>query len=108
MNKEPETYEELIRKKRCIDLAMRYSLTENDLELIYQFLTINKTGQVVGNQNSLSLMVGANIYYVIPTNCIDSSIDGLTMSNSIFRVIPHYVPSSNSDNNNNNNNNNNR
>ena len=27
MNKEPETYEELIRKKRCIDLTKYYQLT---------------------------------------------------------------------------------
>ena len=30
MNKEPETYEELIRKKRCIELARYYELTEEE------------------------------------------------------------------------------
>ena len=34
MNKEPETYEELIRKKRCIDLTKFYELSENDLDQI--------------------------------------------------------------------------
>ena len=38
MNKEPETYEELIRQKRCIDLTRHYNLTEEDLEKIYEFL----------------------------------------------------------------------
>ena len=28
MNKEPETYEELIRYKRCIDLLHSYELTQ--------------------------------------------------------------------------------
>ena len=41
MNKEPETYEELIRKKRCIDLTKYYELSEDDLEQIYHFLETN-------------------------------------------------------------------
>ena len=42
MNKEPETYEELIRQKRCIELTKYYSLSKEDLEGIYDFLTKNK------------------------------------------------------------------
>ena len=38
MKKEPETYEELIRQKRCIDLTKYYQLTESELEQIYNFL----------------------------------------------------------------------
>ena len=38
MNKEPETYEELIRQKRCIDLSKYYELTKEQLEEIYNFL----------------------------------------------------------------------
>ena len=38
MNKEPDTYEEIIRKKRCIDLAKYYSLTDDNLEKVYSFL----------------------------------------------------------------------
>ena len=34
MKKEPETYEELIRQKRCVDLTKYYSLTEEQLEEI--------------------------------------------------------------------------
>ena len=39
MNKEPDTYEELIRKKRCIDLAKYYSLTDDNLEKVRGFVT---------------------------------------------------------------------
>ena len=38
MNKEPETYEELIRQKRCIDLTKYYDLIKEQLEEIYDFL----------------------------------------------------------------------
>ena len=38
MNKEPETYEELIRQKRCIDLTKYYELSMDDLNKIYTFL----------------------------------------------------------------------
>ena len=34
MNKEPETYEELIRQKRCIDLTKYYELSMDDLKYI--------------------------------------------------------------------------
>ena len=49
MNKEPETYEELIRKKRCIDLTKYYELSKSDLEKIYDFLESNQDGEVRWN-----------------------------------------------------------
>ena len=45
MKKEPETYEEIIRQKRCIDLAKYYDLTEEQLEQIYDFLKNNPKGK---------------------------------------------------------------
>ena len=42
MKKEPETYEELIRMKRCIELTKYYELSEKELEQIYDFLENNK------------------------------------------------------------------
>lgn len=50
MNKEPDTYEELIRKKRCIDLAKYYSLTDDNLEKVYSFLEQNPKGKVIGGK----------------------------------------------------------
>lgn len=112
MKNEPETYEELIRKKRCIDLSKYYELTENDLEQIYSFLAANKNGQVRCGKQNISLVIGndtANAI-VIVTKCINADIDGIIMSNDIFNIIPHYTPSStytssggSSSNNNNNN-----
>ena len=39
MKQEPETYEELIRTKRCIDLTKYYELSKEELDEIYIFLT---------------------------------------------------------------------
>ena len=117
MIKEPETYEELIRKKRCIDLTKYYELSENELDQIYDFLTTNKNGTVRCGNGNIALVVGNNIEEatVIVARCISTAIDGIVMSNSLFNVIPHYTSSSDysssggsSSNNNNNNNNNNR
>ena len=125
MNKEPETYEELIRMKRCIELTKYYELSEKELEQIYDFLENNKDGEVICKKNSISLVLKNNLSEatVISSRCISSSIDGIIMSNTVFNVIPHYTPSStshygggsssssshtNTNNNNNNNNNNNR
>ena len=114
MNKEPDTYEELIRKKRCIDLAKYYSLTDDNLEKVYSFLEQNPKGKVIGGKNNITLKIGLKVLEVIPSYIINSAIDGLVMSNDFFRTIDHYVPSSSSyssggssSNNNNNNKNNN-
>ena len=123
MNKEPETYEELIRRKRCINLTKYYELTHDDLNEIYNFLESHKDGYTKCGSNTILFMIKGNItpIKVINTKCIDATIDGIVMSDSIFNIIPHYVPTShsgysggsssnnnNNTNNNNNNNNNNR
>ena len=116
MKYQPETYEELIRKKRCIDLTKYYELSATELDKIYDFLTRNPRGIVKCGTQSISLITDDNISdnTVIVTNRIDYSIDGILMSNQKFNVIPHYTPSSgssygggSSSNNNNNNSNNN-
>ena len=121
MNKEPETYEELIRRKRCINLTKYYELTQDDLNEIYNFLETHKDGYTKCGSNTILFMINGNStpIKVINTKCIDATIDGIVMSDSIFNIIPHYVPTSysgysggsssnNNNNNNNHNNNNNR
>lgn len=115
MNKEPETYEELIRQKRCVNLLSYYSLTKDDIDQIYKFLEENPKGNVTGGVSSIILSNGVGDDIVINATRISTSIDGLKMNNSYFSVIPHYDYSSSggssgggSSNNNNNNNNNNR
>ncbi len=115
MNFEPQTYEELIRMKRCVELTKYYELSEEELERIYQFLEQNPDASVKGGRQNLALITGNDVQnaQVIITRCIDSGIDGLQMSRTVFKVIPHYTPSSGSggsggSSSNNNNNNNNR
>lgn len=119
MNKEPETYEELIRYKRCVDLTSHYDLSQEELNKIYNYLATYPQAVIVGNENTLTLKVNYKPEIqpeVINAKCIDSSIDGIKLSNDAFTIIPHYVSSSSggysggssSNNNNNNNNNNNR
>lgn len=117
MNKEPETTEELIRKKRCIDLTKYYELSMEELEQIYKFLEDNPNGKVTGGQQNISLISGVNQEpIVIIARLIDPTIDGLNFGNDFFNILPHYDPSSSyyssrsysggsSSNNNNNNNN---
>lgn len=119
MNKEPETYEELIRYKRCVDLTTNYDLSKEELEKIYNYLETYPKAIIVGNENSLTLKVNYQPEInpeIIYAKCINSSIDGIKLTNEAFTIIPHYTPSSgggysggsSSNNNNNNNNNNNR
>lgn len=115
MNRQPETYEELIRYKRCVDLTRYYQLTQEELDKIYDYLTTYPKAVIVGNMNSLTLNVDDQPEIqpeIINAKCIDSSIDGVRISNDVFTINQHYVPSSSggyhggsSSNNNNNNNN---
>ena len=117
MNREPETYDELILQKKCIELTKYYNLTMEQLEEIYEFLKKNKKGNIQGNTNQLLLNLGRTTTTTIPTVTI-SHIDGVIVNRKQFTVIPHYEPSShsyssggsssNNNNDNNNNNNNNR
>lgn len=121
MNKEPETYEELIRYKRCIDLTKYYQLSEENLNKIYNYLANNENGIVIGNKNGLTLKLNYQdgiTPEIMPAICTDSTIDGVKLTNTYFSVIPHYNPvvrgsggggyHGGSSSNNNNNNNNNR
>lgn len=117
MNKEPETYEELIRYKKCVDLTSYYALSQEELDKIYNYLATHPQAIIVGNENSLTLKVNYHPEIqpeVINATCIDSSVDGVKLTNDTFAIISHYVSSNSrgysggSSSNNNNNNNNNR
>ena len=69
MKKEPETYEELIRQKRCVDLTRHYNLTEEQLEQVYEFLKNNPKGKITGDKTKISLSVGFKVVSVI--NALD-------------------------------------
>ena len=82
MNKEPETYEELIRYKRCVDLTSHYELSQEELDKIYTFLETYPDAHIAGNDDCLTLTVGGKSTEnreVINAKCIDKSIDGLIL-----------------------------
>ena len=116
MNREPETYDELILQKKCIELTKYYNLTMEQLEEIYDFLKNNENGNLQGKMTYILLNVGTSAKKTISAPCISQNIDEVIVNRKQFTVIPHYEPSSHSyssggsssNNNNNNNNNNNR
>ncbi len=119
MDREPETYEELIRYKRCVDLTRYYNLSKEELNKIYNHLATYPKAVVIGNDSTLTLKVNYKPEIqpeIITAQCVDNSIDGIKLTNDAFTIIPHYTSyagtgysgGSSSNNNNNNNNNNNR
>lgn len=115
MNKEPETYEELIRKKRCIDLLNYYDLSKEEIESIYNFLEATPNGYIHGGPKNICVInkddTTRNI--ILPATLKQNDINEIMLSNSAFTVIQRSSHHSNGDssggssNNNNNNNNNN-
>ena len=53
--KNPETYEELIRFKKCVDLTKYYQLSQDEVDKIYNYLSSNPDGSVVGDKSGLLL-----------------------------------------------------
>lgn len=89
MHKEPETYEELLRQKRCLDLTIYYPLSLKELNQIYDFLSENPDGEVLGERQCLSLVVGNQVRFVISSSCESDEIDALVFNNYLFRTVPH-------------------
>ncbi len=77
MMKNPETYEELIRFKKCVDLTKYYGLSQEEVEKIYNYLSSNPDANIIGNKTGLILnQVGqSQPQEIINANCIDNSID---------------------------------
>ena len=111
----PKTYNEVIRKKRCYELAKYFDVTNELLVDIYDFLGANKQNRIVTTQNMITFYTGNNMIKNISVSPINNTFDGITMSDNKFVIIPHYTPSdssgssggSSSNYNTNNNNNNN-
>ena len=55
MNREPETYEEIVLQKRCIELTKYYELSKEEVNEIFEFLCNNATGKVKGGLESITL-----------------------------------------------------
>ena len=95
MNFEPQTYEELIRMKRCVELTKYYEVTEEELWEIYHFLEQEPEAFIKGGRQNLSLIIGQNTaktQKVIMANCTDSSIDGILLSRTEFKVFITHHP----------------
>lgn len=90
MNKEPETYEELLRKKKCIKLTKYYELSQVELEQIYDYLTNNPDGQVRCGYRNIFLVNNNDIAsgIIIRSKRISNDITGILMSNILFNIVP--------------------
>ena len=116
LNRNPETYNEIVHLKKMLDLAKYYNISTEVLDEISDFVLENKKNSVVCDLNKIVLKnAKGEEHKVYKASKLSSSIDGLTLTSASLVVIPHYTPSSSgggysgggSSNNNNNNNNNN-
>ena len=94
MNKEPETYEELVRYKKCVDLVSYYELSQKELDKIYNYLATHSKAIILGNESSLTLKDDSNSELppeIINAKCKSFNIDGVKLTNDSFTIIPHRV-----------------
>ena len=70
MNKEPETYDELMRMKRCVDLTKYYKLSKEEVEKIYEFDTL--TGLIL--QNKKSVLISPASHFVTSEEKIKKAV----------------------------------
>lgn len=88
--KKAETYEELIRTKRCVDLTEYYGLSESDLDKIYLFLETNPFGIIKGGLKNLALVTpdDPKNHEIIIAKCINPKVEGIFMTNDSLSIIP--------------------
>lgn len=93
--KKPKTHKELIRFKKCLDLTRYYELSQDEVDRIYDYLSSNPGANIIGNKTGLVLKRGdqSASWEIINANCIDDNIDWVKLSNDLFSLVPHYVPS---------------
>ena len=84
MRKEARTYEELLRQRNCLKITKYYNIKEEQLQEIYEFLTVNKSGIVRGYKNEIELILEAGVSKTINATCIDFSINSFRLSNNGF------------------------
>ena len=115
LNRNPETYNEIVHLRKMLDLAKYYSLSEETLDEVSDFVLADPKNTVVCDASRMVLKANGVDQKTFAVAKKSSTIDGLTLSLASLVVIPHYTPSSSrsggysgggSSNNNNNNNNN--
>ena len=116
LNRNPETYNEIVHLKKMLDLAKYYQISAEVMDEISDFILASPKNTVVCDKTRIVLKANGVEQKTFAAAKISSAIDGLTLSAASLVVIPHYTPSSggggysgggSSNNNNNNNNNNN-
>ena len=94
--KEPETYEELIRYKRCVEFTKYYDVSKENLEKIYNFLSTTPDGTVEVNGNAVKLKQGTSVIDSFSAVCLSTLVAGVVFSNSLFNVINKVIQYSSS------------
>ena len=84
MNKEPETYDELILQRRCVELTKYYELSKEEVEKIYEWVKGN--GTLKGGATGVSLYKGDILKDTILTRKT-VSIDGLLLTKESLKVL---------------------
>ncbi|MBR6820621.1 MAG: hypothetical protein IKM55_00155 [Bacilli bacterium] len=114
LNRNPETYNEIVHLKKMLDLAKYYQLSAEVMDEVSDFILADPKNTVVCDASRMVLKSNGTEQKTFAVAKMSSAIDGLTLSAASLVVVPHYTPSSGgggysgggSSNNNNNNNNN--
>ncbi len=94
MDKEPETYQELILQKRCVDLLGYYNMERSELDKIYNFFMNHTDGVADGNNNGIILKYkkgNETKQKIVNCTLFNPTIDGLKMTLDKLTIYPHYI-----------------
>ena len=96
LNRNPQTYHEIVSVKNVLELAKYYEVSEEFLDEAYDFISASKENTIVADINYIFFKKNNIITKQFTANLKTSSIDGLTITSTLLTVIPHYTPSSGS------------
>ena len=89
LNRNPETFNEIVHLKRMLSLAQNYQVSNEVLDEISDFVLASPSNTVECNYNTIVLKSGGMVHKTFQAVKTSSSIDGIRLSMASLVIIPH-------------------
>ena len=87
------TYRELVNKKKLSEIIKNYNVTQELYDYLYKFMMEHKNYKFDCGNNVIKVFDNFKLVDTLPISKTSISIDGLIVSATVLKIIPHYVAS---------------
>ena len=86
------SYNEIIRKKKVMDLASYFYLSDDLINELYTFLLTFPAAAILCGRANMTLFNGNENVKTITVQPKNYTFDAIRVTNTLFSVTPHYTP----------------